>query len=113
MTSAQFCVVSPKRLAQRILPLNTIAGEKIVIDEDLPEMSLAELRSRFCDTWRRNRTDEEFMRFIQDLVSDKQYVPHNHRLSNDRFLYTRHLCALKPGDRWYEVNADTLYKLTP
>jgi hypothetical protein len=113
MTSAQFCRVSAKKWPQRILPLNTIAGETIVIDEDLPEMSLAELRSRFCDTWRRSRTDEEFMRFIQDLVSDKQYVPHNHRLSKYRFVHTRHLCALKPGDRWYEANTDTLYKLTP
>ena len=83
-----------------------------MIDEDLPEMSLAQLRLRFCDTWRRNRSDEEFLRFIADLTSDKEYVPHNHKMSNSTFLHARHISSLKPGDTWYEIDTDTLYKLT-
>jgi hypothetical protein len=73
----------------------------------LPTKSLSELRQRFCDTWRRQKSDEEFMKFMRDITADKDHLPHNHRLN-----HCRHFWLLKPGDDWYEINTDTMYRLT-
>lgn len=75
--------------------------------KNLPNKSLSELRTKFCDRWRRTVTDEEFLKFMREITADEEHMPHNHRKN-----HVCHLCMASVGDEYYEINTDTLFRLS-
>ncbi len=72
----------------------------------LPTKSLSEIRARFCQLWRSDKTDEQFLAFMREITADAAHMPYNHRLN-----HCRNLMILSVGDEWYEINTDTCYRL--
>lgn len=73
----------------------------------LPKKSLSELRSKFCNHWRREVTDEEFIKFMREVTADEEHMPRNHRRNHLRRMFLASV-----GDEWYDIAFDTLFRLS-
>lgn len=69
----------------------------------LPNKSIRQSKAKFCDMWRRNKTDTEFISFIEALVAEKD--PFRKREN------VRALLALKPGDSFYDITTDSIFEV--
>jgi hypothetical protein len=74
----------------------------------LPSKSVSEIRTRFCDTWRRLKSDDEFLQLLRDLTDGSLGSP----TCNYRFAQIRYVLELSAGHEYYDISADTTYKLT-
>jgi hypothetical protein len=73
---------------------------------ELPPKSVKEMRTRFCDTWRRVKSDDEFLELLRDLTESRDITTYNYRLAQIRYILD-----LSAGDEYYEINTDTRYRL--
>lgn len=76
---------------------------------DLPKKSLSELRTRFCNKWRRECTDEEFLAFVRDLTVPVERLGYGRKHVRE---HIGRMCLLSVGDEDYDISSDTLYRLT-
>jgi hypothetical protein len=71
-----------------------------------PTKSISEMRARFCQMWRRDKSDEEFLTLMRELCADDAHLPKNHRRN-----HIRRLLMASIGDDWYDIKSDTEYRL--
>jgi hypothetical protein len=77
------------------------------VKAQMPTKSLSAMRADFCEKWRREKTDEEFLEFIKMLVCLEDQD------TKRRKEVVRNFLALVVGNDWYDISTDTLWHLTP
>jgi hypothetical protein len=83
---------------------------------ELQTKSISEMHKRFCETWRRQRTDDQFLELLRDITAgeyltnsmDGALTRPNSNLNQLRVLLNAHV-----GDECYAINNDTVYRLVP
>ena len=66
----------------------------------VPTRSIAQMHAKFCDHWRRNVSDDEFLAFVRVLCAKDGQDQKRRREVIAAML------SLKPGEIWYDVSID-------
>ena len=65
--------------------------------------SLKQHRAIFCEKWRRQATDEDFLDFLSHVVDEE--TPY-------KLAALRKWIQLKPGDKYYVIPEDEFFMVT-